>query len=142
MCVCRGTANGEVFEDTQKRGKPIVFISGSRPLTGGLCLGAEEGLTGMRGGEEHLPLSLCCKHACTASFLSLPKYDSVSTIVGPLEECLSSLTSLPCRLFNNVIFEDVCEPLHNRIISLVHLLLPAMVRSSKAHISDRLCVAA
>ncbi|KAK9831804.1 hypothetical protein WJX74_009971 [Apatococcus lobatus] len=46
----QGTTGSEVFEDTQKRGKPIVFVSGSRPFTGGLCIGAEEGLAGMRGG--------------------------------------------------------------------------------------------
>ena len=48
---CRATANGEEFEDTRKRGKPIVFIFGGRPFTGGLCLGVEEALKTMRGGD-------------------------------------------------------------------------------------------
>ncbi len=43
-------ANGQVFENTKARGKPIVFIFGSRPLSGGMCPGAEEALSGMRAG--------------------------------------------------------------------------------------------
>ena len=47
--MCRATANGEQFEDTYKR-KPIVFIYGGRPFTGGLCQGVEDALSDMRGG--------------------------------------------------------------------------------------------
>ena len=39
-----------MFEDTRARGKPIVFFYGSRPFTGGLCLGVEEALSDMRAG--------------------------------------------------------------------------------------------
>lgn len=41
---------GEPFEDTRQRGKPIVFVFGSRPLTGGLCAGVEQALGSMRAG--------------------------------------------------------------------------------------------
>lgn len=37
---CRAKANGEVFESTKARGKPIVYLYGSRPFTGGICAGA------------------------------------------------------------------------------------------------------
>jgi len=46
----RGEANGKVFEDTQKRKKPIVYIYGSRPFTAALCLGVEKGMKGMKAG--------------------------------------------------------------------------------------------
>jgi len=38
--ACSGKADGVVFEDTKSRGKPIVFIYGTRPFTGGMCPGA------------------------------------------------------------------------------------------------------
>ena len=44
-----------MFEDTQKRQKPIVYIYGSRPFTAGLCLGVEKGLQGMKAGERADP---------------------------------------------------------------------------------------
>jgi hypothetical protein len=34
-----GRADGAVFEDTRARGKPIVYLYGGRPFTGGLCAG-------------------------------------------------------------------------------------------------------
>ena len=43
-------AAGQLFEDTQARGKPIVFLYGARPFTGGLCEGVEKALAGMRAG--------------------------------------------------------------------------------------------
>ena len=49
--MCRAMANGELFEDTKARGKPIVFRYGLRPFTGGLCQGVEEALSTMRTGE-------------------------------------------------------------------------------------------
>lgn len=48
--LSRGYVNGEVFEDTRDRKKPIVFLYGSRPFTAGLCLGVEKGLQGMKAG--------------------------------------------------------------------------------------------
>ena len=33
------------------RGKPIVFLSGGRPFTGGMCAGAEEALSTMKAGK-------------------------------------------------------------------------------------------
>jgi FKBP-type peptidyl-prolyl cis-trans isomerase len=51
MSMSRGEADGKPFEDTQKRGKPIVFIYGSRPFTAALCLGVEKGMKGMKAGE-------------------------------------------------------------------------------------------
>lgn len=44
--------NGEVFEDTRTRSKPIVFLYGSRPFTAGLCLGVEKALRGMKAGTS------------------------------------------------------------------------------------------
>lgn len=43
-------ADGQLFEDTKARGKPIVFFFGGRPFTGGVCPGVEIALRGMRGG--------------------------------------------------------------------------------------------
>lgn len=40
----------EVFEDTFKSGKQIVFLFGSRPLSDTLCLGLEEALGTMKTG--------------------------------------------------------------------------------------------
>lgn len=50
----RGTADGEVFEDTRQRGKPIVFIYGGRPFTGGLCKGVEEAMASMKAGGRRV----------------------------------------------------------------------------------------
>ena len=55
---CRGTANGEVFEDTRQRGKPIVFIYGGRPFTGGLCKGVEEAMASMKAGRVCLSMNV------------------------------------------------------------------------------------
>ncbi|KXZ50043.1 hypothetical protein GPECTOR_18g24 [Gonium pectorale] len=44
------TADGVQFESTRERGKPIVFLYGSRPFTGGMCPGLEEALSTMRAG--------------------------------------------------------------------------------------------
>lgn len=49
-----GKADGVVFEDTKARGKPIVYLFGSRPFTGGLCVGAEEALAGMQAGGRRI----------------------------------------------------------------------------------------
>ncbi|KAL3141017.1 hypothetical protein ABBQ32_005532 [Trebouxia sp. C0010 RCD-2024] len=46
----KAMANGGVFEDTHERGKPIVFLYGGRPFTGGLCKGVEEAMASMRAG--------------------------------------------------------------------------------------------
>ena len=46
--------DGEVIEDTFKRGKPIVFPFGSRPFTGGVCLGVEQALATMKAGGKRL----------------------------------------------------------------------------------------
>jgi len=51
VLVSRGEAEGKVFEDTQKRQKPIVYIYGSRPFTAALCLGVETGMKGMKAGD-------------------------------------------------------------------------------------------
>ena len=58
----KGYANGELFEDTrQGSGKPLVYFYGSRPFTGGLCLGVEQALAGMKAGgkrEARVPAAL------------------------------------------------------------------------------------
>ncbi|DBB17772.1 hypothetical protein WJX82_010927 [Trebouxia sp. C0006] len=57
----RATADGDVFEDTRERGKPIVFIYGGRPFTGGLCKGVEEAMATMKAGGRrtvYVPPSL------------------------------------------------------------------------------------
>ena len=43
VALCRGRADGEVFESTKARGKPIVYLYGSRPFTGGICAGRGRG---------------------------------------------------------------------------------------------------
>lgn len=48
----KGYANGELFEDTTARRKPIVFLYGKRPFSGGMCLGVEKALATMRAGER------------------------------------------------------------------------------------------
>lgn len=48
---CRAMANDVVFEDTRERGRPIVFLYGGRPFTGGLCKGVEEAMASMRAGQ-------------------------------------------------------------------------------------------
>lgn len=57
--MCRATANGEEFENTKIRGKPIVFRYGSRPFTGGLCKGVEEALASMKTGFTHTHFNTC-----------------------------------------------------------------------------------
>lgn len=52
--VARTAEDGAVFEDTRARGKPIVYIFGGRPFTGGLCAGVEEALSTMRAGGKRL----------------------------------------------------------------------------------------
>lgn len=42
------------FESTRERRKPIVFLFGSRPFTGGMCEGLEQALAGMRAGGRRL----------------------------------------------------------------------------------------
>jgi FKBP-type peptidyl-prolyl cis-trans isomerase len=49
-CVCRVSVNGEVFDDTNARGKPIVFPFKSRSFAGGLSTELEEVIAGMRAG--------------------------------------------------------------------------------------------
>jgi hypothetical protein len=48
--ACRLRANGALVADTAATGKPLVVITGRRPLTGGLSPGAEEALFSMRAG--------------------------------------------------------------------------------------------
>lgn len=43
-------ADGQLFEDTRARGKPIVYLYGKRPYAGGTCRGVELALAGMRAG--------------------------------------------------------------------------------------------
>eukprot|EP00892_Ulva_mutabilis_P000840 jgi/Ulvmu1/10757/UM068_0047.1 len=50
----RASANGEQFEDTYARGKPIVFPFKSRPFTGGINAGVEEVLSTMRAGGKRV----------------------------------------------------------------------------------------
>lgn len=52
-----GRANGEVFEDTYARGKPIVFFFGGRPFSGGMCQGVEQALAGMKAGGKRRVVS-------------------------------------------------------------------------------------
>ena len=48
--------DGKVVEDTHARDKPVVYLFGGRPFTGGLCQGAEEALSTMRVGEDLLTI--------------------------------------------------------------------------------------
>lgn len=75
----KGYANGQLFEDTTARGKPIVFLYGKRPFSGGMCLGVEKALATMRVGEGGeggsqgvlllLPRSGCCRCCGPAAWL-------------------------------------------------------------------------
>ncbi len=53
-------ANGQLFEDTMARGKPIVFLYGKRPFSGGMCLGVEQALATMRAGAPALSCAVVC----------------------------------------------------------------------------------
>ncbi|KAG2487051.1 hypothetical protein HYH03_014297 [Edaphochlamys debaryana] len=44
------TADGQPFESTRARGRPIVLTYGSRPYSGGMCEGVEQVLATMRAG--------------------------------------------------------------------------------------------
>lgn len=46
----RAYADGELFEDTYARGKPIVYLYGTRPHPGGTCAGVEMALRSMKAG--------------------------------------------------------------------------------------------
>ncbi|EFJ42139.1 hypothetical protein VOLCADRAFT_107395 [Volvox carteri f. nagariensis] len=48
------TADGVQFESTRARGKPIVFLYGSRPYTGGMCAGLEQALASMKAGGRRI----------------------------------------------------------------------------------------
>lgn len=50
----KAMANDVVFEDTRERGRPIVFLYGGRPFTGGLCKGVEEAMASMRAGGQRI----------------------------------------------------------------------------------------
>jgi FKBP-type peptidyl-prolyl cis-trans isomerase len=54
---CVGRANGEVFEDTERRGKPQVFLFGSRPP--GWNAGLEQVLSSMKAGGKRRAVSDC-----------------------------------------------------------------------------------
>lgn len=47
---CDPPPGAQLFEDTVARGKPIVFLYGKRPFSGGTCLGVEQALATMRAG--------------------------------------------------------------------------------------------
>jgi len=47
-------AGGEVIFDTRERGKPSVFVFGSRPASGAICAGLEDGISDMRAGGRRL----------------------------------------------------------------------------------------
>ena len=47
-------ANGELFEDTKARGKPIVLLYGSRPFTAGMNEGVELALASMKAGGKRI----------------------------------------------------------------------------------------
>lgn len=56
-------ANGELVADSGRTGKPLVVITGRRPLTGGLSPGAEEALFSMKAGGDAdgvVIQGLCC----------------------------------------------------------------------------------
>ena len=54
--VAAAAAAGAPYFDTKDTGKPLVLLVGGRPLTGGLCPGAEAALLGMRAGGKRLVL--------------------------------------------------------------------------------------
>ena len=78
--LSRATANGQVFEDTKQRGKPIVFTYGTRPFTGGMCKGTEEALATMKAGEcpevMHARRAMHATHAMSAGARALSNQGS------------------------------------------------------------------
>lgn len=63
----KGYANGQLFEDTTARGKPIVFLYGKRPYSGGMCAGVEKALATMRAGEAAGGGACLCARAARAA---------------------------------------------------------------------------
>eukprot|EP00878_Enallax_costatus_P032060 GHUV01035154.1.p1 GENE.GHUV01035154.1~~GHUV01035154.1.p1 ORF type:complete len:189 (+),score=44.25 GHUV01035154.1:837-1403(+) len=51
---CRARANGVEYESTKSRGKPIVYLYGSRPFTGGMCEGVEQAMASMKAGGKRV----------------------------------------------------------------------------------------
>eukprot|EP00878_Enallax_costatus_P022070 GHUV01023402.1.p1 GENE.GHUV01023402.1~~GHUV01023402.1.p1 ORF type:complete len:200 (+),score=56.03 GHUV01023402.1:529-1128(+) len=47
-------ANGVEYESTKSRGKPIVYLYGSRPFTGGMCEGVEQAMASMKAGGKRV----------------------------------------------------------------------------------------
>ena len=54
--LAAAAAAGPPFLDSKDTGKPLVLLVGGRPLTGGLCPGAEAALLGMRAGGKRVVL--------------------------------------------------------------------------------------
>ena len=50
--------DGRIVEDTRARDKPVVYLHGGRPFTGGLCQGTEEALSNMRVGAAQPSLAM------------------------------------------------------------------------------------
>ena len=50
--VAAAASAGPPLFDTKDTGKPLVLLVGGRPLTGGLCPGAEAAMLGMRAGGK------------------------------------------------------------------------------------------
>lgn len=46
--------DGQVLLDTRQRGRAIALVYGSRPLSGGLTRGIEEGIANMRTGGKRV----------------------------------------------------------------------------------------
>lgn len=73
---CRLKAAGELVADTGRTGKPLVVITGRRPLTGGLSPGAEEALFSMKAGGN-----ISCWFWSTSLFSQAVLHEAGRTIV-------------------------------------------------------------
>lgn len=73
---CRASVDGRVVEDTRQRDKPVVYLFGGRPFTGGLCQGTEEALSTMRVGR----LDCECMHACVWGWVKLCSWHHIAKL--------------------------------------------------------------
>lgn len=85
---CRGRANGEVFDSTKARGKPIVYLYGSRPFTGGICAGGHSRAVGWPP-DCYTPL----RHLTTTTVPALHPTPTQQTHNGPLRHACCMWTA-------------------------------------------------
>lgn len=96
-------ADGRLFEDTTARGKPIVFLYGKRPFSGGMCLGVEQALATMRAGAR----AAACSRALVLLAPAVLRAERASSSGDARQTCshpeLTARPSLPMRILQAVL---------------------------------------